>query len=157
MIEIIRAVPRKVIGIKVSGEWEALWLAMPQAWQEFRARAQEIRNRVNSYFIDLSLGQDDGIYTQFICAEVSEISMVPLGMTSLQIPRQTYLHCRHDGPLEDIATSFGAIYQWARTNGLVAEEFKIDEGYTQDGRHEEHELYVRVVPRIPAVVAGIPA
>ena len=154
MMEIIRVVPRQVIGIKVSAPAEQLCAALHQAWLILRERAQEIQHRVNDHFIDLSLGYRNGIHTRIIGAEVSAICQVPEGMTALEVPHQTCLHCRHDGPVDEIASSFGAIYQWARTNGVVGEEFKIDEGYTLDAREAHHELYVRVIPRIPAAVVG---
>jgi len=155
MIEIIRVAPRKVVGIKVSARAENLCDELHRSWLILRERAHEIPHRVNDHFIDLSLGQKNGNQVRFIGAEVTEVCQPPEGMTDLQVPHQTYLHSRHDGPVEEIAHSFGAIYQWARTNGVVVEEFKIDEGYTLDAREAHHELYVRVIPRIPVAVVGV--
>lgn len=96
----------KVVGIKVKARWEELWTEMPQAWKRFMQRSEEIENRINDKFIDLSLQKDGDEYTQLICCEVSNFGKTPDGMTALEIPTQKYISYRHHGSLTEIAASF---------------------------------------------------
>lgn len=133
----------KAVGIKVSAVWEDLWTEMPRAWATFISRHEEIRNRVNDRFMDVSLEETDGRYTQFICAEVSSIAEVPSGMEGVEFPAQKYVYLRHTGSLPEIAESFGKMYEWADSAGISTDEFKLDEGYTKDGTEDGHDLFIR--------------
>ena len=134
----------KVVGVLLEADWESLWIEMPRAWKSFLERQGEIEGRVDDGFMDISLREEDGAYQQLICAEVSELAAAPQGMVGMEIPRQRYLHQRHSGPVEEIADTFGRMYDWAKENRLRAGSFKIDKGYTLEGQAEEHELYIRV-------------
>lgn len=144
-MEIVRKGPFKVVGIRVVADWESLWTEMPRAWRDFAARHGEIRNRVADTFLDVCAGKSEGKYTQLICAEVSEIEEVPAGMVALEIPSLTCVRYEHHGPLPGIAASFGRMYEWAQRNDHVADEFKLDIGYTLEGTEEQHELFIRLL------------
>ena len=145
-MEIVQKDAFKVVGIKVVADWENLGVEMPEAWQKFISRHTEIKHKVNNVFINVSLARDGDVYTQLICSEVSAFADIPQGMVPVELPGQAYIHHRHVGPVNDIATSFVRMYQWADDNGHAVDEFKLDIGYTSDGREQEHNLFIRVVP-----------
>lgn len=134
-----------VVGVLVQGTWEELPTKMRQEWSTFFDRALSIPNRVNEYALDISLSVDNGVYTQLICAEVSEAAQIPNGMVFREIPAQYCIYYRHQGALEQIADSFGKMYQWAKAQGLEALDFKIDHGYTSDGSEDGHDLYLAII------------
>lgn len=143
-MEIVEKGPLKVVGIEVVASWRDLWTEAPRAWEQLRARAGEIRNRTGEVFLDVSLEQNEGIYRQVVGAEVNSLEVVPAGMVGVEIPAHRYIRYRHQGTLEEIAESFGRIYEWASENGHEADSFKLDEGYTLTGDEREHDLYVRI-------------
>lgn len=144
-MEIVERDGLRVVGRKVEADWEQLWTVMPEAWKEFIARCGEIGHRTGDAFLDLSLGREGDLYTQLVCVEVSELAAVPEEMVTLEIPSQSYIRHRHIGPAAKIAESFGAMYEWARSNGHPVDAFKIDHGYTEGGQEEEHELFIRLL------------
>lgn len=52
----------------------------------------------------------------------------------------------HAFRIAGIAATFGAMYAWAREQGLAVSEFRIDVGYTPSGVETEHDLYVGLSP-----------
>lgn len=143
-MQILTLGPLKLIGLTVTAGWDALWTEMPQAWRSLFARGHEIPNRVALPYMDVSLEQRDGVYTQLLAAEVSALAPVPDGMVALEIPEQTYLAYRHAGALPEIASAFGAMYDWAEQNGVALDAFKLDIGYLPDGTEPCHDLFIRV-------------
>jgi len=135
----------QVIGIEVVAPWRDLWTEVPRAWQQLRARVVEIAHRTSEVLLDVSVEERAGVYRQVVGAEVSTLEFVPEGMVGLEVPAQRYLHFRHEGPLEAIAESFGAMYAWGREQGHRLGAFKLDLGYTHEGGESEHDLYVVVV------------
>jgi predicted transcriptional regulator YdeE len=143
LIEIVGWGPLLLVGIEVRATFDALWTEMPRAWQLFFSRTDEIRSARPGGYLDVSVVVEDGVYTQLICAEVDAIDHVPEGMTALRVPAQRYLRHEHDGPEQEIAAEFGRMYEWAKREGVRADEFKVDRGY---GAASGHELLVRVAP-----------
>lgn len=135
----------KVVGIQVKATFEELHTEVPRAWQNLINKAAEIPHRVNPVFVDISLSKEGDNYTELIGAEVSQFPEErDPHLKYITIPAQTYLHHRHEGPVKEIARSYGKIYEHARNHDLNAGEFKIDRGYTADGRERAHDLYVRI-------------
>lgn len=134
----------KVVGIKVIAGWDELWEEMPRAWLNFFKRSGDIKNKVNNTFIDISLDKRDDKYTQLICAEVSEFGDIPSDMEVVTVPKQQYIYHRHTGTLQEIASSFGKMYDWAAEHEHDAGDFKIDVGYTKDRSESGHDLFVRI-------------
>lgn len=144
-MKIVQKAPFKVVGIKVVANWEDLWVEMPKAWQKFISRHQEIQRRVSKTFIDISLDKEGQTYTQLIGSEVSDFEAIPEGMVGIEIPAQTYIHYRHEGPVKEIAASFGKMHAWADENRYAVDDFKVDIGYTEEGQEQEHDLFIRLV------------
>jgi predicted transcriptional regulator YdeE len=134
-----------IVGFKVEATWEELHRKMPKAWQILRRRFNEIENRKNNVMLDVSLKVEDGTYTQFLGAQVDDPGTIPEGMEFLRIPQQQYVHYRHQGPVVEIASSFGKMYEWGKGQNIRLDEFKLDVGYTAEGNEQIHDLYVRVV------------
>ncbi|MEX0720452.1 MAG: effector binding domain-containing protein [Balneolaceae bacterium] len=134
-----------VVGFTLQASWKRLWKEMPEAWQLFFSRYQEIENRVNNRLIDLSLRKEKDVYTQLLCVEVSNADdPVPEGMIITTIPQKKYLHYKHTGSLEDIATSFGKMYNWGKEQNLTTTDFKLDIGYKPKNNERNHDLYIEI-------------
>ncbi|PKD42595.1 GyrI-like domain-containing protein [Rhodohalobacter barkolensis] len=134
-----------LIGIEVKAHWKELHQKIPTAWEQLFTRKEELTNRTTDTYTEISVNVKDEIYTQLVGAEVKTGQPVPAGMTSLQIPKQSYLHFHHTGPLTEIAESFGNMYQWAEENGITTGEFKIDRGYLPGLPDSPHDLYIKIV------------
>ena len=143
-MEIVQFGPLTVVGSKVTADWKGLWVEMPKAWRAFLARRNEIKHRASDRFVDISLSEEEGEYNQLIGAEVSAVEDIPADMIAVEIPAQKYVHEHHMGPAAEIAATFGKMYAWARENHLAVDTFKVDIGYTFDGKESEHDLYVRI-------------
>lgn len=145
-MEIVEKTAFKVVGIKVTADWEKLHIEMPKAWRRFISKIEDIPQRKTDVMMDISLEKSGHLYTQLICVEVNRYEPTPEGMIGLHIPAQKYIHHQHAGSVYDIAASFGKMYQWAKTNGYRAGDFKLDMGYLADGSEDTHELHIKIVP-----------
>jgi len=134
-----------LIGIEVKAHWKELHQKIPAAWNKLFTRKVELSNRTTDSYTEVSANVTGKIYTQIVGAEVKAGQPIPVGMTSLQIPKQSYLHFHHTRALSEIADSFGKMYQWAEENGITTDEFKIDRGYLPGLPDSPHDLYIKVV------------
>lgn len=134
----------KVVGILVESDWRNIHKKMREAWSVFKERVEEIKERKGDYYFDISLAMEEDLFRQLICVEVSNFNDIPVGMTGKVIPAANYIYYQHKGPVENIAESFGKIYQWAEENAYSTDDFKIDYGYSDDDIGEVHDLYLRV-------------
>jgi len=134
-----------LVGIPVRAHWEALWTEMPRAWGNWFTRYNEVKGKTGPTSIDASLAVQDGEYFQLIGAEVSEAHDVPSDMIWVDIPPKRYVFTEHQGPLEAIADSFGAMYKWAQNKGHKVGDFKLDIGYTPSGNESLHQLYIELL------------
>lgn len=134
--------PLTIVGIRVVAPFRELWTKVPEAWRSLRARSGEIPYHGGGAFIDVSLEEDAGTYTQVVGAEVSALADAPEGMVAVELPPRRYIHYRHEGPVEAIADSFGHMLAWADERGIELDSLKIDVGYTLEGDGTEHDLYV---------------
>lgn len=134
-----------LVGIPVRAHWEALWTEMPQAWKQWFQRYDEVKGKTGQGSIDASLAVQDDLYFQLVCSEVNDPQDVPTDMICIDIPSKRYVFAEHRGPLEAIADSFGAMYQWAKSRGHQAGDFKLDIGYTQSGKEAIHQLYIELL------------
>ncbi len=133
------------VGVKVQGDFETLQEIMPAAWEDFYKSAKEIKHKLNEVYMDICLQEVEGVYTQFICAEVSSFEEIPVGMTYLEISEDKYLHYIHTADIMEIAASFEEMYSYSEARGYTADSFKIDYGYKEGSTETEHELYLRVI------------
>src|SRR5690606_13695216 len=68
-----------VVGVRVTAPFAELFSAVPSAWQQVFARAAELEGRLDVGFVDCSLGEVDGLYTEVIGARVPAGFPAPAG------------------------------------------------------------------------------
>ncbi|GAA4741208.1 hypothetical protein GCM10023328_23010 [Modestobacter marinus] len=68
---------------------------------------------------------------------------VPAGMTAVVLPAARWARLVHDGPLPEVAESFGRLHDWCAERGLTHGDLKLDTGYGSDGAGP-HVLHVDV-------------
>lgn len=148
-----------VVGIRVTAPFEELFTAVPSAWREVFARADELGERLDEGFVDCSLGAVDGVYTEIIGARFPEGAAVPHGFEAVTLPAARYATLVHLGDLRSIAKSFGVLERFvaelqpsADGKRWVHDGVKLDIGYLPDmaettapGRG--HSLFVRLALR----------
>lgn len=133
------------MGIRVQAHWKELFEKMPEAWGSLFEQAGKIQNRKGKSFTEISISADDGLYTELIGAEVEPGTKAPEGMVYYEVPGQKYMYYRHEGTLQEIANSFGKMYDWAKEQNYTAGEFKIDRGYLTGMPDTPHDLYVKIL------------
>lgn len=143
-MEILHLDELHVVGIKVVAHWKELFHKIPEAWNHLFQVSDQILNRNSDFYTEISVSENKGIYTQLLGAEVSSELAAPKEFTTLHIPRQKYIYYQHKGELQEIANSFGKMYDWAKENNLQAEEFKIDRGYLPGLPNSTHHLFIKL-------------
>jgi len=141
--ERVRLGPTTVVGLLVEARWNELFQAVPDAWHRLFARADELRQLAGAgRFVEVSLGTQDGIYTELIGIEVSDAATCPAGLRRLHIPAGEWLHLHHTGDVTGIAEGFGALYAHAEAEGVAVSDVKVDFGYTPSADDGPHDLYL---------------
>ena len=143
-MKIVRKEAFEIAGIQVEAEFDDLHSEIPKAWKRLGKQLEEIPHRVGDVMTEISMGAKDGMYTELVGVEVDGNGTLPEEMVTARIPVQTYIHHRHQGPLEEIARTFGKILEWAEEKGYDTADFKIDHGYLREGSESEHDLYVKI-------------
>ena len=136
-----------VTGLLVHAPLQRLGDEVPKAWRHLFERAAELEELRIESFIDVCMGVVDSKYLQLVGGRIHKVEHIPKGLTAVHILAQGLLHHRHIGPATGIANTFGDMYAWGERNGLTPGEFKLDIGYTLDGKETEHDLYVGLWPR----------
>lgn len=134
-----------LIGVEVKAHWKELHQKVPAAWEKLFTRKAELSNRTTDSYTEVYLGAEDDIYTQIVGAEVEPMQSVPVGLSSIQIPSQSYLHFHHTGPLTQIADSFRKMYDYTGKNGIETDKLKVDRGYLPGLPDSPHDLYMKVL------------
>ena len=134
----------RVVGQQVRAPFAELGTAVPGAWSGLFLRAFELGERVQPEFVELSLGEVNGVYTEIVGALMPPGFPPPSGMVAADLPAARYLRERHDGPLAEIADTYGRMLAWAAEEGLTVDSVKLDQGYTADGDEVSHLLHIRL-------------
>ena len=137
-----------VAGLLVHAPLQRLGEEVPKAWRRLFDRAAELEEQRIEPFMDVCMGVVDSMYLQLVGGRLHEAAHIPKGLTAVQILAQGLLHHRHDGPVADIANTFGDMYSWGERNGMMLGEFKLDVGYLPDGKETEHDLYIGLLPHV---------
>ncbi len=147
-----------VVGLRVRAPFAGLSTAVPAAWREVFSRADELGFRLDAGFVDCSLGEEDGVYTELIGVRAPAGARPPDGLEVVTLPAATYAALEHHGSLEAIAASYGVLERWiaalppAEDGRRYAHDgVKLDVGYLPDGSETAvggagHRLYARAVP-----------
>ncbi len=135
-----------VVGVRVTAPFAELFSAVPSAWQQVFARAAELEGRLDVGFVDCSLGEVDGLYTEVIGARVPAGFPAPAGFDSVSLPAATYASLSHRGDESGIAASFGTLLTW------VAEREPVEGG--RRWVHDGVKLDIGYLPGDAASAAG---
>lgn len=148
-----------VVGLRVTAPFRELFTAVPAAWREVFARAGELSFRLDDGFVDCSLGEEEGVYTELIGVRAPEGTRPPAGFEAVVLGAGTYAALTHPGPVAGIAGAFGELERWIAAlppaedgRRFVHDGVKLDVGYLPDGSEAApggagHVLHARVVLR----------
>ncbi|TDD69826.1 AraC family transcriptional regulator [Jiangella aurantiaca] len=145
-MEIVQRPELTVVGIEVVARFEGLSTAVPDAWRRLFDRRDELPPPPGGTFTEVSNELGGGAYRETVGLVAVDADDVPAGMSAVVVPAGRFVHHRHEGPVEQIADSFGAIYDWAAQHGLRLGPLKVDQGYTPDAFDGAHDLYIDVNP-----------
>lgn len=134
-----------MVGIPVKANLNSLYHEIHLAWEQWFNRCDEVKSRASALAMGASLAVQDGLHFQLIGAQVEQARDIPDDMICIDIPCKQYIYAEHQGPVEAIADSFDAMYEWATAQGHHASHFKLDVGYTSSAREPRHQLYIEVL------------
>ncbi len=145
-MEIVERETIRMVGLETRSGHEDLSENLTRTWRALLERQADIPHRVDEVLIDVALDRFARSYLQMLGARVSRIGELPEDMRAIEIPAQCYIRHRHDGPVSEIGSAFGRMYDWAVAQGMDAAEFKLDIGYRPDGSEGAHELLIAIPP-----------
>ncbi|QDG54656.1 hypothetical protein FIV42_29115 [Persicimonas caeni] len=105
-----------LVGFYVTAPLEEISSRVPEANERLLDRLDEVDGRTGEHLLSVSLGIEDGVYTQFVGVEVEADAEPPEGMETLDLPSARWVQFSHHGPVEGIAGSIGTMRQWADEN-----------------------------------------
>lgn len=142
------------VGMLVDADWSQLIQQMPAAWERLYARFAEVEGLAEGIgpFVDISIARDGDQYRQLAGVVVGACEKVPDGMVCVTVPGNRYLAQRHEGPLQDIAATFGQMLDHAQRSGIEVGDLKLDLGYEKGEQLARHDLFVGIEPVMPPVV-----
>lgn len=141
-MEVVERAQRSVIGIEVVADFDDLRSTVPLAWGVLFARRDELPPPPGGVFVEVSAELGEGRYREVVGVAVEPAGVVPDGMREVRVPAGRFLSHQHEGPVENIADGFAAMYAWAAENGLRLGRWKVDSGYRPDFPHDAHELLI---------------
>ncbi|WP_437585831.1 GyrI-like domain-containing protein [Sorangium sp. So ce1000] len=118
----------RLVGIKVVGRRSELSHRVPLAWLELVDRLESVPHRVERSVLygafpesDHRRASNDGVYTYWVCTEVSTSGALPEGMQPLVIPARTYAIARVEGTAEAIEATYLGLSRWIEAQGKRAD------------------------------------
>lgn len=115
-----------LVGMSYSGEFQTLGVEMPKLWEIFWERAGEIghlKSALPVYGVsDESRVGSYRIYTEYLAVEVEKVDTIPVGMVGFTIPARRYAQFTHQGPMEQVQSSYRDAFAWLRQEGLELDE-----------------------------------
>ncbi|MGA9525566.1 MAG: GyrI-like domain-containing protein [Myxococcaceae bacterium] len=115
----------KLVGLKVVGRRSELSHRVPLAWTDLVRCVSQMSNRVDPDVFYGAFPESDhlndgthGVYTYFVCTEVTEHSRVPEGMIPLEIPPQRCVRTRVQGTAEAIDAAYMGLFRWVGEQGM---------------------------------------
>ncbi|AUX41811.1 AraC family transcriptional regulator [Sorangium cellulosum] len=113
-----------LVGIKVVGRRSELSHRVPLSWIELVDRLDAIPHLVDrSVFYgsfpesDHQRASHDGVYTYWVCTEVSARGALPEGLRALVLPARTYATARIEGASEAIEATYVGLSRWIEEHG----------------------------------------
>ncbi len=134
---------------------------IPQLWQDFIPRMEEIQNRTDkavSYGIcmvdpdfDIKDFTDTTEFTELVAVEVNNFDFVPQGMVTQVIERQKYAVFTHKGSLANLRMTYDFIYgTWLHKSGMELAKTVDFEYYDSrrfnpiDQENSEFDIYIPI-------------
>lgn len=141
-----------VVGMKV--ETKMSENKIPDLWQRFLPRINEIKYRTNTYetygISEYSENYVDEMSTYWAGVPVYQIDEIPAGMEVKTVPASQYVVVTHKGKLDSMGNAFDYIYTtWLNKSGYVLAEsdgFELYGGKFQglDNEESETDIYIAV-------------
>jgi AraC family transcriptional regulator len=128
---------------------------IPQLWNKFNQRKQEIKQRVDQHIVmgisEFSSNPYDNPFTYLACVPVKEVLDIPKGMVTKTIPSMKYVVTTHKGRLDTLGDTFDYIYAiWLPKSDYElaeAHDFEIyDERFLgPDHEQSEVDVYIPII------------
>lgn len=88
---------------------------IPELWDEFNKRYDEIENKVSGGCIGLcehveNFDPDSSKFEYVCCCEVSKTTVIPDGMVLRKVPAQKYARFVHKGPVDSLGETYDKIF-----------------------------------------------
>ncbi len=147
-IEVIVREPAVVVGVPVIAGFSELAQAVPAAWESLRTSlGGHLGGRPSEPLAEASVELGGGRYHEtvgvFLEPEAAGAVRIP-GTVHTLVPGGRWAQATHDGPVEDIAETFGRILRWAAAQGHRPGPRKLDVGYRLDRDPGNHLLAVEL-------------
>jgi len=88
----------KLAGLPLAGPASVLETDMPDVWNDFIAREQEL-GQASELRYGVSLHDKDGMRVECVATEVADLNNLPPGMIGIRIPERRYAMLTHRGPM----------------------------------------------------------
>ncbi|MBW3112329.1 GyrI-like domain-containing protein [Bacillus sp. MCCB 382] len=153
MVSIVKEVGEvKLVGFRVLCPGEKYVEEIPKAAQRLKERAGEIRNalepsqQIGAFIVEESIPEEDGYW---IGLQVSEFSDIPADMQTLTIPPHRYATILHQGPNDQIRSSYEELHQWIRDHGFTrsTHSWNLEVYQNQNPSDVRVELYDAILSR----------
>lgn len=141
-----------VVGMKV--ETRMADNRIPELWQRFMPRIQEIKHRSNPYdtygISEYSANYVDELFTYWACVPVDRIDEVPDGMVAKTVTAAQYVVVTHKGKLDSMGNAFDYLHTtWLPKSGYQFDEKDGFERYGEkfaggDNEESETEIYIAI-------------
>lgn len=133
----------RVVGVQLEAPFEELRHRVPMAWKALLSRATELPDPAATGYVEASEHLGGGRYRETVGVLAGADTAVPAGMRAVVLPAGRWARVVHDGPLVQVAESFGRLHDWCADQGLTSGDLKLDTGYDADGGGP-HVLHVDV-------------
>jgi AraC family transcriptional regulator len=143
-----------VVGLQIEANLKELESNLGrETYQSLVSRKDEIQNKKNGNVILIQIypmkpnfNPQIDRFTQILCFEISEPSVVPPGMILHVVPENKYVTCTHKGLESELSRTYDYVYgKWIRETGNEPKgyDFEIwDERYKPESPDNEIDLFV---------------
>ena len=124
-----------LLGPSLTVDLSELPVAVPALWRRV------LEGREDSATVFAELDEEPGgpaqrITVGVLVAEPSE--------ETTEVPAGRWLHHEHTGAVQDIGSTFAAMFDHAAEAGIELTDLRLDVGYRADGSETSHDLYLQL-------------
>jgi len=134
---------RSLTGITVESHFDELRTRVPAAWRRIAESGSSRAARYAELSTELGAGRYREVLGLLGTGNTLDPSLAAETVT-VPVPGGSWVTTVHDGPEPAIAETFGAMLEWAASQGFEPTGEKTDVGYRLDGANGPHELGIRV-------------